>query len=278
MGNVGSSEPEVPDNLKTFGAGLKVLREAAGLTQERYAGEMGFSTHYVAKIEQGKRFPPREVTERAKEVLGELAERLLIEMEKSLTRRAALVQRFHHWAAIEEKAITLDTYECRVIPGLLQAEPYMRALFAQRLPPYSEDKIESMVTARLARHTIFDERPNTAFSFIIEQALLERHFGGKQVTRALFDNLLELSQRRHIEVQVMPLVMPDIAAGSGGPIYLAETPDHRWIGYTESQLSSTLITAPEHVSMLRQRYGKLRTHALDPAATVKLIEQMRGEL
>jgi hypothetical protein len=59
-------------------------------------------------------------------------------------------------------------------------------------------------------------------------------------------------------------------------MYLAETPDHRWLGYTEGQRSSNLISAPNDVSVLLQRYGKLRAQAHDCRATVSLLEQMRG--
>lgn len=121
------------------------------------------------------------------------------------------------------------------------------------------------------------DKPNVAFCFIIEQALLERRTGGDDVTRALFDHLLERAQLRNVEIQVMPL-RSRFHAGLDGPIYLAETSAHQWVGYTESQKSSSLITSPEGVSALLQRYGRMRAQAFGDEATTGLLEQMRGAL
>ncbi|MFJ5897847.1 helix-turn-helix domain-containing protein [Streptomyces sp. NPDC093064] len=271
----GSCEPELSDSLKTFGAVLKALREEAALTQEQFAPLVRYSPAYIAKIEQGKRFPPKDLLKRSEEVLGAVAARVLGAAAKSLTRKAGLASWFRQWAGIEEEAISLYAYECRAIPGLLQPEPYIRAIFERRLPPLSEDQIERQVMARLERQQLLTDRPNTAFSFVIEQALLERQMGGPEVARQLLDHLLEQGARRNVEIQVMPLRQYD-HAGIDGLMYLAETPQHEWVGYSEGQQSSILITSPKDVSAMLQRYGKLRSQALGREATVSLLKQMRG--
>ncbi|MFE2185393.1 helix-turn-helix domain-containing protein [Streptomyces sp. NPDC059455] len=271
------SEPETSESLKTFGAVLKALRDEAGLTQEQFAPRVRYSATYVAKMEQGRRFPPRELIPRMEEVLGAPAARVLGAAYRTLTRKVGLASWFLQWAGIEEEAVTLLAYECRAIPGLLQPEPYIRAIFEQRLPPLSEDQIEKQVAARLERQRLMTERQNTAFSFIIEQAVLERHMGGTEVTRHVLDQLLTKMDRRNVEVQVMPL-RQEIHAGIDGLMYLAETPQHEWVGYSEGQQSSVLITSPKDVSAMLQRYGRLRSQALGHEATMSLLEQMRGAL
>ncbi|MFI9216097.1 helix-turn-helix domain-containing protein [Streptomyces werraensis] len=269
------SEPEVSDGLKTFGAVHKALREEAGFTQEAYAEVVGYSVHAIAKLEQGRRFPQPRFIERAGEVLE--APRVLRAAARNLARKQGLASWFQQWAGIEEEAISLYAYECRAIPGLLQLEAYIRAIFERRLPPLTEEQIERQVEARLERQRLLTARPNTAFCFIIEQALLERCTGGAEVTRALIDHLLEQGDRRNVEVQIMRLRQED-HAGADGLMYLAETPDHQWTGYSEGQLSSNLITDPREVSILLQRYGKLRSQALSREASVSLLKQMRGAL
>jgi transcriptional regulator with XRE-family HTH domain len=272
-----NGEPGASESLKTFGAVLKALREEARLTQEEFAGRIGYSVAYVAKIEQGKRFPPRGLLDRAGDALGRLAARVLDAAAHSLTRRVGLASWFLQWAGIEEEAVSLYTYECRVVPGLLQPESYIRQLFERRLPPLTEEQIERQVLARLARQRLLTERPNTAFCFTVEQALLERRMGGAQVTRELIDNLLGLGRLRNVEVQVMPLCQED-HSGFEGPMYLAETSDNRWIGYIEGHETSMLITDPKATSAMLQRYGRMRSQALSRQATVGLLEQMRGKL
>ncbi|MFJ9089261.1 helix-turn-helix domain-containing protein [Streptomyces sp. NPDC102384] len=272
-----SSESELSDSLKTFGAVLKALREESGLTQEEFAVRVQYSHAYIAKIEQGKRFPPTDLPSRAEEALGTVAVKVLTAAARSLTRRAGLASWFRQWAGIEEEAISLYAYECRAVPGLLQPEGYARAVFERQLPPFTEEQIDRQVAARLERQALLTERPNTAFTFIIEQAVLKRRVGGSSVTRDVIDHLLSIGKRTNIEIQVMPLQQED-HCGVDGQLYLAETPGHRWFGYTEGHRSSTLIADPGEVSVLNQRYGKLRSQALDCRATVNLLEQMRGAL
>ncbi|MFI1568948.1 helix-turn-helix domain-containing protein [Streptomyces sp. NPDC020490] len=276
-GGTNGTEAELSDSLKTFGAVLKALREESGLTQEEFALRVGYSAAYVAKIEQGKRFPPTDLPARAAEVLGPVGLKVLTAAAKSLTRRAGLASWFRQWACIEEEAISLYAYECRAVPGLLQPERYARAVFERQLPPHSKEQIDHKVSARLERQALLAERPNTAFAFIIEQAVLERRVGGASVTRAVLDHLLDLGERTNVEIQIMPLHQED-HCGVDGQLYMAETPGHQWFGYTEGHRSSSLIADPREVSVLHQRYSKLRSQALDCRATVNLLERMRGAL
>ncbi|MYQ40497.1 Transcriptional regulator, contains XRE-family HTH domain [Streptomyces sp. LamerLS-316] len=270
-------EPESSDSLKTFGAVLKALRDEAHLTQEQFAPRVQHSAAYIAKIEQGKRFPPRDLLDRSEEVLGPAAARVLAAAAKSLTRKVGLASWFLQWAAIEEGAISLYSYEPSVISGLLQPEPYIRALFERRLPPLAEEQFEHQVAARLERQLLLKERPNTTFSFIVEQALLERRMGGNEVTRALLDHLLTVGRLRNVEIQAMPLIQED-HSGFEGPLSLAETAENQWVGYIEAHDSSMLMSDPKPVSAMLQRYGKMRSQALSHQATTSLLEQMRGAL
>ncbi|WP_030815610.1 helix-turn-helix domain-containing protein [Streptomyces sp. NRRL F-2799] len=270
-------ELEPSESLKTFGAVLKSLRELAGLTQEEFAKRVGYSVAYIAKIEQGKRFPPTDLPGRTEEALGALAPKVLKDAAKTLTRRTGLASWFQQWAGIEEEAVSLHAYECRAVPGLLQPEAYIRALFDRRLPPTDQEQIDHYVTARLNRQAIISTRPTTEFSFVIEQCILDRRMGGSEVTMQVIDHLLDVGTRRNVSIQIMPRVQED-HAGIEGPMYLAETPTNQWLGYTEGQRSNNLISTPKDVSMLLQRYTKLRSQALDCRLTVELLEQMRGTL
>ncbi|MGW5235781.1 DUF5753 domain-containing protein [Streptomyces nodosus] len=231
----------------------------------------------VAKIEQGKRFPPGDLPARAEEVLGPVGLKVLTAAARSLTRRAGLASWFRQWAGIEEEAISLYAYECRAVPGLLQPEGYIRAIFDLQIPHLSEEQFEQQVAARQERQRLLSERPNTAFSFLIEQAVLERRLGGAAVAREVIANLLEQGSRRNVEVLVMPLRQED-HSGVDGQMYLAERDDHQWVGYVEGHDSSTLLTQPKLVSSMLQRYGKMRSQALSHTATADLLRTMRGAL
>ncbi|MER6674808.1 helix-turn-helix transcriptional regulator [Streptomyces sp. NPDC000983] len=268
-------EPESSDSLRTFGAVVQALREHAGLSREEFGERVGLSRHTVASLELGRRMPDPRFAERAEGVLGNTG--ALSRAAQHLSRQPGLAAWFRQWARLEASAITLYTYECRLVPGLLQTEAYARQLFTDELPPLTDEQIEAQWAARTARQRLLHERPNTAFSFIVEEQLLLRRTGGAPTTRALVDHLLEVSKLRNVEIQIMPLVR-ESHAGLHGPMQLLEAPDNRWFAYTEAPESGQLLTSSKVVSVLQGRYARMRSQALTLHDSVSLLQRMRGEL
>lgn len=271
-------EPETSDSLRTFGAFVQALREHAGLSREEFAARVGYSKHTIASIEQGRRMPDADFVDRAEPVLGNTG--ALRKALKHLGRQPGLAAWFHQWARMEKTAISLYTYECRLVPGLLQTEAYARAVSESVPPLASETAVAERVTARLNRQELLSTRrePPCAFSFIIEQALLERHTGGEDITRELLDHLLAVSERHwNVVFQIMPLRCVS-HAGVDGPLQLLETRQNRWYGYSEGQKNGRLIGDLREISELQQRYAKLRSQALTPDDSRGLLERMRGAL
>lgn len=121
-------------------------------------------------------------------------------------------------------------------------------------------------------------KPPAAFSFIVEQAVLERWTGGEGVSRELLDRLMGLIEWNwNVEFQVMPTRRPT-HAGLDEPMRLAETPENQWFAYSEGQQNGRLIADPKAISLLRQRYAKPRSQALTPEGSLGLLKRMRGAL
>ncbi|MFZ4233599.1 helix-turn-helix domain-containing protein [Streptomyces murinus] len=268
-------EPESSDSLRTFGAVVQALREHHGLTREELGDLVGFSKHTIASIELGRRMPDLDFVEAAEEALGNTG--ALKRAFKQLERQPGLAAWFRQWAALEQLAISLFNYECRMVPGLLQTEAYARQLFADGLPPLNDTQIEEQWLARAERQALLWERPNTAFSFIIEEHVFRRRTGGVDITREAIDHILEVGQLRNIELQIMPLVQQS-HAGLRGPIALLETPKHKWFAYSEGQHGGHLTSDQKMISALQARYARIRSQALTIEGSVSLLERIRGEL
>ncbi|WP_310728885.1 helix-turn-helix transcriptional regulator [Streptomyces sp. N2A] len=268
-----SGRPEPSGSLRTFGAVYQGFRENAGFTQEALAPAIRYSAHYIGSVEQGRRLPSKKFIDRSEETLH--ANGVLRKAAKRLSKQPGLARWFREWAELEKQAISLYTYECRLIPGLLQTEAYARTLFENRLPLLSEDEVEIQVAARLERQKLLRDRPNTAFSFVIDEHVFMRPTGGADTVRGVIDHVLECMTLRNVEVQVMPLER-GIHPGLDGPMRLLETPDNQWFGYCEGQESSQFITDPQTISTLYMRYAKLLSQALTPEDTRGLLTRMRG--
>ena len=276
-GAVGTGgEPEPSDSLRTFGAFFQALREHAGLSREEFANLVRFSKHTVASVELGRRMPDMVRVERAEEVTGNTGA-LRKAFPKVARQQPGLATWFRRWALLETAAITLYTYECRLIPGLLQTAAYAQTLFTNQLPPLTDEQIEAQWAARAERQQLLRELPNTPFSFILEEQLFLRRTGGVEVTRELIDHVLEIAALRNVEIQVMPLVK-EAHAGLAGPMQLLETPDNKWFAYCEGQRGGMFVTDSKEISVLQKRYARMRSQALTLEDSVSLLERMRGAL
>ncbi|MCX4660117.1 helix-turn-helix domain-containing protein [Streptomyces uncialis] len=274
-GGTPQAEPEWSDSLRTFGAVVQALREHAGLSRAEFGLRVGYSKHTIASVKQGRRMPDVALIEAAEALTGETG--ALRSAALHLSREKGLAAWFRQWAQLEAKALTLWTYECRLIPGLLQSEPYARTLFVNQLPPLEDEQIEAQLTVRLDRQRLLRERPNTAYSFIIEEHLLLRNMGGQDVTRGQLDRLIEVAELRNVEIQVMTLERHS-HAGLHGPMRVLETPENKWFGYIEGQESGQLVSDRKVVSILKMRYARMRSQALTLDDSLGLLKRMRGAI
>lgn len=271
----GDGEVEPDSDLRNFGETVKAFRKRAGLTQEQLAEHVRYSVQYVGSVEQGRRHPSVKFVSRSEEALDAFG--VIRIAAKQLQRRRGLASWFRRWAELEDVAVALNTYECRSIPGLLQTEAYGRAQIDNVPPLVTAGEAEARLAARAERQKLLMRTPYIAFSFIIEQAVIERRTGGAEVTREQIDHLVERARLSNVDIQIMPTIQP-FHAGTDGPFRLLETEDNEWLGYSEGQQSGLVISGPKDISLLHQRYAKLRIQALNPADSVGLLMRMRGSL
>ncbi|MFE3582984.1 helix-turn-helix domain-containing protein [Streptomyces vinaceus] len=271
----GDGEVEPDSDLRNFGETVKAFRKRAGLTQEQLAEHVRYSVQYVGSVEQGRRHPSVKFVSRSEEALDAFG--VIRIAAKQLQRRRGLASWFRRWAELEDVAVALNTYECRSIPGLLQTEAYGRAQIDNVPPLITPGEAEARIAARAERQKLLVRTPYIAFSFIIEQAVIERQIGGAEATKELIDHLLVCAKLPNVDIQIMPTIQP-LHAGTDGPFQLLETEDNEWLGYSEGQKTGVVISDAKAISVLHQRYAKLRIQALNPADSAGLLMRMRGSL
>ncbi|MFJ7150803.1 helix-turn-helix domain-containing protein [Streptomyces sp. NPDC100445] len=257
-----------------FGQTMKTLRMRAGLEREEFGRRIGYSASTVASYEQGRRIPSPRTIERADEVLDAGG---LLAVWKEQVERAQYPVFFQGMATLEKEALELLMYDTHVVNGLLQTEDYMRAMLAMRCPPLDQETIEQRVTARLARQDILERRPAPLLSFVTDEAVLRHRYGGKEVLRGQLEHLLLIGDKRNVEIQVMPVDCED-NAGVNGPFTVLTQKDSTKFVYSEAHATSTLETDPEQTVLAAARYGIIRSQALTPRESLKLIEGLLGSL
>lgn len=261
--------------MKLVGALVAQFRRTAGLTQRQLADRSHTQPETIASIEQGRRalLPPlARALDDILETRGALCTALEYMPEVDLIPAWA-----EEYMDLERTALALSFFANQVLPGLLQTEGYARAVFGSRVPAFSPEEIDTHVSNRLERQEIMRRKLPPTTSFIISEAIVRAPLGGAAVHEETLRHLLACADLPGITLQIMPL---DRAAHAAldGPFILLETPDYQHLAYTETQRGSQLISDPDEVSILGQRYAMLRTQALNVEETKALLHRLLGEL
>lgn len=268
------SKSEGSASMRMFGSVVRALREARDLSTDELAAHVGYSRSLIIKIERGDRMPPPTFVEKATALLdaGDVISKAAEHLE-----RGDFPSWFEGYADLERLAISLYTYDIVVINGLLQTEGYARVLLSASSSVLETEEIERRVQARLARQVLLTRTPPAQVAFLVDELVLRRPLGGRDVQKAQLERLLEVGELRNVSVQVMPTTY-DAHAGFNGPMTLLETAERRRLAYLEVQGRSILTDDCDEVSELHQRYAMIRSQALSVRESAKLIETIAGEL
>ncbi|MBQ0985440.1 helix-turn-helix domain-containing protein [Streptomyces sp. F63] len=254
-----------------FGARVRRLRTAAGLTQ----AELGRRTHVVStRITQIERAsgakPTLELARALDAVLG--ADNLLVDLWPYVYREA-----FPDWSrkfmAYAERAVAIRQYASHVVPGLLQTEDYARAVLSLDALLDSEDQLEERVTARMGRQERLRLPDRPELWGILDEAVLRRPIGGSAVMRKQLERLLDAAEQRHITVQVLPFDQGGHAA-MGGSLTILTLSDGSEAAYTEGSDYGQLIEETAEVDRYRVIYDRLRAAALPPLMSLDMIRSV----
>ncbi|MEU9188563.1 helix-turn-helix transcriptional regulator [Streptomyces sp. NPDC048484] len=251
-----------------FGARVRRLRTAAGLTQ----AELGNRTHVVStRITQIERVsgakPTLELARALDAALG--ADDLLVDLWPYVYREA-----FPDWSRkfmeYSARAVVIRQYAAHVVPGLLQTEDYARAVLSLDALLHGEEQLEERITARIGRQERLSSSDRPELWVILDEAVLRRPIGGHAVMRKQLARLLDAAAERHTTVQVLPFDQGGHEA-MGGSLTTLTLPDGSEVAYTEGSDYGQLIEEPANVSRYKVIYDRLRAAALPPLMSLDMI-------
>ncbi|WCN02437.1 helix-turn-helix domain-containing protein [Streptomyces sp. M92] len=268
MANIQSLDPTASP-LDYYGYELRRQREAHGLKQGQL-GEIIFCTgSLIGQIETTKKVPTRDFSERVDAALGTdgLFSRLI-----GLVLRSQLPTWFQPYAEMEAKAAYISTYQAQLVYGLLQTEEYARAVLATGMP----DDLEGLLAARMERQRILEREQPPLTWVVLDEAVLHRPIGGREVMRRQLARLLEFAGHRWMHVQVLPNEAGAHASLDGAftTMRFDDNPD---IIYTEDLISGHMTANSETIREAALRYARLQAAALSVEDSAELIMRVMEE-
>jgi transcriptional regulator with XRE-family HTH domain len=272
-----------------LGARLRSLRLARGVTRDQAGYEIRASESKISRMELGRvSFKERDVVDLLKlygvEDDGE-RERLL-----TLAREAntpgwwhsygdVLSSWFQNYLDLEQSAELIRTYEIQFVPGLLQTDAYARAVITLGHGTATPAEIDRRADLRMARKKMLERKESPRLWAVLDEAVLRRPIGGREVLREQITALLEACEHPNVRLQVIPFESGGHAAAGGAfAILRFPYPDMPDVVYLEHLTSGLYLDKREDVDHYAAAMGRLTIEAEPPARTPELLRKALRDL
>lgn len=194
---------------------IRQLREAARMTQETAAAGLDMSTSALSRKEIG------EVATSVHEVRSMMDLYDIYDPDLLDLARAARERGWWRAYGVEDRGyVDLETEACAVrelslmyVPGLLQTEDYMRAIFNADRVRRTKRVVENDVAVRLIRQRrLTDDEHPIHVTALVDETALRRPIGGADVMREQLHHVLEAVELERVEVREATLVFEQLLA------------------------------------------------------------------
>ncbi|MGW4033422.1 helix-turn-helix domain-containing protein [Streptomyces sp. NPDC004838] len=272
-----------PTALKLIlGGKLRELRIAAGLDPADVDGRLGFSRSKTSRIELGRHGCKRadalaflrlyevDGAERVDEFLRLVEQSHRTDWWSSFSD--VLSDFFTPLVALEGAAERVRAYEPFYVPGLLQTSAYTRAVIKAgpgRLLPH---EVMRRVELRQERQRQLDHPDAPRIWAVIDESVLLRTVGGREVMRAQLEHLLTLMERPRVTLQIAPLdVSAAVGLGTGVTYLRFALGDLKDAVYIEHLTDSTFTQKPVVVEEYRNMLDRLGACSLTPGESREVL-------
>ena len=263
---------------------LRRLREEAGLTQEEAAPRLDWSTSKLGRIETAQQGVDVHGVRSMLDLYDVGGERWteIIDMVRE-TRKKDEWRSYgiggQGYLRLEMDAAVVHNYQLAHVPGLLQTEDYMRALFRNSRRHPTDAEVDRDVQARLFRQRRLTEEPALELVAIVDESALRRPVGGVEVMRAQLQQVVARATLPSVCLQVLPFSLGVHSGMDGSFIVLGfGDPDEPEIAYIEHTANALHLHKEAEVNSCKLVFDRLRSEALSPPDSAALVERLAQEL
>lgn len=264
-------DPYEAPAIRAFGIALETRRSVSGLNKTELAEKIGCTPQFVSQIEVAKNLPSKAFAQDLDTFFaaGEQFFRLwkLIGDTRHLSM---LPPGFQKYLGLEQKATEIRQFEPLLVTGLFQVEAYARTIMSLFMSPPAA---EEAVAARMKRKEILAHADATHVFLILDEGVLHRTVGTREIMREQLAYLLEVSGLdSKVRVQIVPQGAPYYAGltGSFTVLGFADEPD---VAYTESAGEGKLIEERDRIALKVVAWDLIQGHTLDVATSRAVIKE-----
>jgi transcriptional regulator with XRE-family HTH domain len=286
-------EPTSPTvRRRRLGAELRRLRERAELTGDDVAKRVKWSASKVSRIENAQTTPRVSDIKKLLALYGiegrDADELLALAREASdkgwwETYSPTLPPEYSALIGMEAEAKSASSWAAQTVPGLLQTADYAREVtngYLERIAPVPSSETRRRVEVRLARQQVLTRDNPLELRAVLDQSVLYRRFGNRDVMNSQIKKLLDLSERANISLRILPLDGPH-PIGTGAFVLLqfgdVHHVIHQDVVYIENLTGSRYVEEEDEVFRYRRSFDRLTDLALDEAKSREVLTAARDE-
>ncbi|MEU2720167.1 helix-turn-helix domain-containing protein [Streptomyces smyrnaeus] len=271
---------------RRLGNELRRLRLEADLSPQAAADALECGKPKISQIENGKRgIRPLDLT-----TLLDLYGVEDGSYRANLKRLAKEIHKVDWWSGqapllhdslrdyltLEADSDLVRAYEPRILPGLLQTEAYMRAIYTSA--GEEPERAEQLIQIRLKRKELLKKSRDFRLRAVIDEPALRRIDGGPDMVQDQLNELLEVGKRANVHIQVLPLDA-SLPMEQYGPFTIfslrGEPPvDLVWL---EHITGGTLLEKRRDVQAYSKTWDELTAAALSLSASQQYIRDLIKE-
>ncbi len=267
---------------------LREIRKEVGYSGNAFAARLGWVQSRVSKIETGVQVPTREdlsawlsaldATEGTVDELHKLLRLTHVEYEdwRETYRRTGAAGGQVTIGRREQRAATMCEFWPAMMPGLVQTAAYAREALAIPGGPVAwgtdAAELERMVSARIERQHVLYE-PDKQFRMVLGETSLHTRFGDTATLRSQLDRLVGIAGITTVDLRILPLSSPWPVF----PLATFKLYDDELV-MLEQPVGEQLITDPDQIASYQRFFDLLADSALDPDASVSLIQRIAQAL
>ncbi|MEU9965246.1 helix-turn-helix domain-containing protein [Streptomyces samsunensis] len=179
---------------------------------------------------------------------------------------------------LEDEAVREDHFACLYVPGLLQVRGYTEAVQHASEMRLSAEEIERLVDLRMKRQEILSRPKPPHLWAILDESVIRRVVGSREVMREQLDHLLRANESPDITLQMLPFAKGAHSAAMGSFVILGGAEPSLDVVYVDIHVGSLFMEKDEELERYRVAFDYLRAQALDMASSSALIERVREEI
>jgi transcriptional regulator with XRE-family HTH domain len=271
---------------RLVGSRLRRLREAAGLSIEGVAKELGVNKSVIYRQETGT--TATSIAD-ARAYIGmygidneEEAERL-VHLARSCRTRGwwfaygeTAGEEHVDLADIEDLSTEFRVANLNGLHALLETDDFARASMESSRAVLEEEQVnmEDVLTLRRKRRAILDRPSPPKVWAVIGEASLHLEFSDKEVMTSQIRHLIDLSERSNVSLQLLPLNNPAnlLVAGFISIMGFDGTPDGSVV-----HTYRTFSDHPDQVKVDLSRFSQVQSQALSRGETRVRLERILAE-